>query len=61
MELENIILSHVSQAQKTKNCMFSIICGLQIWGKCSNVIGLGSQEKGRANTGATGIGRKPKT
>jgi hypothetical protein len=28
MELENIILSEVSQAQKTKTCMFSLICGL---------------------------------
>jgi hypothetical protein len=28
MELENIILSKVIQAQKTKNCMFSLICGL---------------------------------
>jgi hypothetical protein len=28
MELENIILSKVSQAQKTKNRMFSLICGL---------------------------------
>jgi hypothetical protein len=28
MELENIILSKVSQAQKTKNCMFFLICGL---------------------------------
>jgi hypothetical protein len=28
MELENIILSEVSQAQKAKNCMFSLICGL---------------------------------
>jgi hypothetical protein len=28
MELEIIILSKVSQAQKTKNCMFSLICGL---------------------------------
>jgi hypothetical protein len=28
MELENTILSEVSQAQKTKNCMFSLICGL---------------------------------
>jgi hypothetical protein len=25
MELENIILSKVSQAQSTKNCMFSLI------------------------------------
>jgi hypothetical protein len=28
MELENLILSEVSQAQKTKNCMFFLICGL---------------------------------
>jgi hypothetical protein len=28
MELESIILSEVSQAQKTKNRMFSLICGL---------------------------------
>jgi hypothetical protein len=27
MELENIILSEVSLAQKTKNYMFSLICG----------------------------------
>jgi hypothetical protein len=27
MELENIILSEVSQAQKAKNRMFSLICG----------------------------------
>jgi hypothetical protein len=30
MELENIILSEVSQTQKNKNHMFSLICGLQI-------------------------------
>jgi hypothetical protein len=53
MELENIILSKVSQAQKTKNRMFSLIC--------SNVVGLGSHDKGRAHTGDIGIGRKPKT
>jgi hypothetical protein len=27
MELENIILSEVSLAQKTKNYMFSLLCG----------------------------------
>jgi hypothetical protein len=27
MDLENIILREVSQAQKTKNPMFSLICG----------------------------------
>jgi hypothetical protein len=29
MELENIVLSEVSQAQKTNNHMFSLVCGLQ--------------------------------
>jgi hypothetical protein len=28
MELENIILSEVSQVQKTKGCRFFLICGL---------------------------------
>jgi hypothetical protein len=28
MELENIILSEVNQAQETKNSMFSLLCGL---------------------------------
>jgi hypothetical protein len=28
LELENIMLSEVRQAQKTKNYMFSLICGL---------------------------------
>jgi hypothetical protein len=28
MELENIILSKISQAQMAKNPMFSLICGL---------------------------------
>jgi hypothetical protein len=30
MELENINLREVSQAQETKNHMFSLICGLKI-------------------------------
>jgi hypothetical protein len=29
MELENIIFSEVSQTQKTKSHMFSLICGIQ--------------------------------
>jgi hypothetical protein len=28
IELENIILNKVSQAQKAKNSVFSIVCGL---------------------------------
>jgi hypothetical protein len=44
MELENIILSEVSQAQKTK------IVSSPSHGKFSNVVGLGSHDKGRAYT-----------
>jgi hypothetical protein len=40
MELENIILSEVSLAQKTNNCMFSLICGHYIKGKHNKGIGL---------------------
>jgi hypothetical protein len=29
MEVENIILSEVSQVQKEKGCMFSLMCGIQ--------------------------------
>jgi hypothetical protein len=29
MEMENIILSEISQAQKAKNLMFSLICRLK--------------------------------
>jgi hypothetical protein len=28
MELKNIILSEVSQVQKTKSCIFFVICGI---------------------------------
>jgi hypothetical protein len=40
MELENIILSEVSLAQKTKNPMCSLICGHEIKGKHNNGIRL---------------------
>jgi hypothetical protein len=39
MELENIILSEVSQAQKVKNHIFALICGLQTYNKCNNIMG----------------------
>jgi hypothetical protein len=61
MELEDIYLSKVSQSQKNKNRMFSLICGLWIKGKYSNVFVLGSEGKGRAQKGDMGIGRKHKT
>jgi hypothetical protein len=40
MELENIILSEVSLAQKTKNRMFSLMCRHWIKGKHNKVIEL---------------------
>jgi hypothetical protein len=40
MELENIILSEVSLAQKTKNHMFSLICRHYIKGKYNKGIEL---------------------
>jgi hypothetical protein len=40
MELENIILSEVSLAQKTKNPMFFLICGHYIKSKHNKGIGL---------------------
>jgi hypothetical protein len=45
MELENIILSEVSQAQKDRGCMFSLIYGIQTQYKCSNIM------KNRAHQG----------
>jgi hypothetical protein len=59
MELENIILSVVNQAQKTKNHVFPHLQTLGL-GQGSNVVGLGSHAKGRAHTGGIGIGRDPK-
>jgi hypothetical protein len=40
MELENNILSEISLAQKTKNRMFSLMCGHYIKGKHNKGIGL---------------------
>jgi hypothetical protein len=60
MELENIILSEVSQAQKINNHMFSLIHGLYIKGKYSKVIGLWSHDKARSHKGGMRIGTKLK-
>jgi hypothetical protein len=38
MALENIILSKVSQVQKAKSHMFSLICGIQAQCKYTNII-----------------------
>jgi hypothetical protein len=60
MELENIILSRISQAHMTKNHVFAHMGTLDL-GKYSNVVGLGSHDKERAHMGGMGIGRKSKT
>jgi uroporphyrinogen-III decarboxylase len=38
MELENTILSEVSQVQKTKHHIFSLICGIQTQTNTSNIL-----------------------
>jgi hypothetical protein len=48
MELENIILSKVSQSQKAKNHM--LYAEFRPKNKCSNIIGHGSHAKGRMCT-----------
>jgi hypothetical protein len=58
MELENIILSEVSQAQKAKSHMFSLRCRLQTQNKCSNIIGHGSHTKRRMCMGQIGKGKE---
>jgi hypothetical protein len=59
MELENITLSEVSQVQKAKNHIFSLICELQTLNKCSNIIGYRSHTKGTPCTGGVGKGKEP--
>jgi hypothetical protein len=46
LELENIILSEVSHAQKTKNCMFFLICRLCSGAKAVMLLDLGHMLKG---------------
>jgi hypothetical protein len=46
MELENIILSEVSQAQKTKNHMFSLMCGLRYRANAAMLLDLGHMLRG---------------
>jgi hypothetical protein len=58
MELEDFILSKVSQAQKAKNCMFSLVCRLQTQSKCSNIIGHGSHTKLSICMGEIGRGKE---
>jgi hypothetical protein len=62
VELENIVLSEVSQAQKTKDHMFFLP---HMWTldlkQCNTIIGHGSPAKGRIHKGEIGKGKKRKT
>jgi hypothetical protein len=58
MKLENIILSEVSQAQKTKNHVFSLIRDCRPKTNTSNIIGHGSHAKGRMCMAEIGKGKK---
>jgi hypothetical protein len=40
-ELKNIILSKITQAQKTKNHIFSLLCRLLIWAKAVMLLDFG--------------------
>jgi hypothetical protein len=60
MELENIILSEVSLAQKTKTGMSSLICGHYIKGKHNKWNWLWSHDKARARKGGMRIGETTK-
>jgi hypothetical protein len=61
MELENIILSEVSQAQKTKNHMFSIILDFRSRTSAAMLLDLGHMLRGEHIQGKIRIGRKSKT
>jgi hypothetical protein len=60
MELENIILSEVSLAQKTKNRMFSSY--VDIRSRANTTMGLDYEHmiKARAHKGGVRIGKTPK-
>jgi hypothetical protein len=60
MELENIILSEVSLAQKTKNRMFSFICGLRSRANTTRGLDFEHMIKARAHKGGVRIGKTPK-
>jgi hypothetical protein len=60
MELENIILSEVSLAQKTKYCMFSLISDIRSRANTTRVLDFDHMIKARAHKGGVRIGKTPK-
>jgi hypothetical protein len=61
MELENIILSEVSQAQKTKSHMFSLICDYRTKTNAVILSDMGHTLRGQCTREEQGKGQKPKT
>jgi hypothetical protein len=60
MELENIILSEVSLAQKTKNCMFSSYVDIRSRANTTRGLDYEHMIKVRAHKGGVRIGKTPK-
>jgi hypothetical protein len=61
MELENIILSEVSQAQKAKNRMFSLILDYRPKTNSVILLDMGHTLRGEYTREKQGKERKPKT
>jgi hypothetical protein len=59
MELENMILSEVSQAQKAKSCRFSLICRLRPKANAAILWDMG-HTKGRPHMRGIGQGKETK-
>jgi hypothetical protein len=60
MELENIILSEVSLAQKTKNRMFSLIVDIRSRANTTRGLDFEHMIKARAHKEGVRIGKTPK-
>jgi hypothetical protein len=60
MELENIILNEVSLGQKTKNRMFSLICGHKSRANTTRGLDFEHMIKARTHKGGVRIGKTPK-
>jgi hypothetical protein len=61
MEMENIILSKVSQAQNVKNHIFSLICNYRPKINAVILLDMGHMLRGQCTQEELGKGREPKT
>ena len=55
MNLEGIMLSEVSQTEKDKYCMLSLICGIQKYNKLVNIAKKVDSHVQRANQGSSEV------